>query len=231
MTFSSLMKALKSKSDKKHVSAMKRFGIRADRAIGVSIPALRGMAKSLTPNHSLAARLWDSGIHEARILASMVDEKDKITDAQLERWVSGFDSWDVCDQVCDNLISDTPFAYKKAFEWAKRKEEFVRRAGFTLMAMIGWFGKGRTDAEIEKFLPVIKKYSVDERNFVRKAVNWALRNIGKKSMKLNAKALKTAREIARINSKSARWIAADAIRELLNEKIRARIRVKEKMKQ
>jgi 3-methyladenine DNA glycosylase AlkD len=158
----------------------------------------------------------------------MIDEKDKVTDAQLESWVLDFDTWDICDQTCDNLISDSKFAYKKAFQWAARSGEFVRRAGFTLMAMIGWYGKGCSEEQILAFLPLIEKYATDERNFVKKAVNWALRNIGKaRSMRLHAAALKTARLLEKSASKSARWIAKDAIRELTSEKKLDRLKAKD----
>lgn len=229
MTYAQIIKKLKSLENKKNIAGMARFGInpKKSKALGVSIPVLRSMSKTIKPDHALAANLWSSGIHEAKILAGMVEEKDKLTSKQLDLWVLGFDTWDICDQTCDNLISDSKFAYKKALQWAARKEEFVRRAGFTLMAMIGWYGKGCTDMQILGFLPLIEKYSVDERNFVRKAVNWALRNIGKaRNMDFHAAALKTARRLEKSDSKSARWIAKDAIRELTSTKIINRLKEK-----
>ena len=209
---------------------MSRFGLAPEKskALGIPMPVIRAMAKTIKPDHKLAAQLWDSGINEAMILASMIDEQDKVTEKQLDSMVLDFYDWGVCDQTCDNLISESKFAYKKAIEWAARKEEFVRRAGFTLMAMIGWYGKGCSDKQILAFLPLIEKYSTDERNFVRKAVNWALRNIGKGStMAFHAAAMKTARKLEKSESKTARWIAKDAIRELTSIKIIKRIKDRE----
>ena len=141
----------------------------------------------------------------------------------MERWVKDFDSWDICDQLCGNLFDKTPFAYKKTFEWSKRKEEFVKRAGFVLMASLSVHDKKAGDGKFEQFMPIIKKHSIDDRNYVKKAVNWALRNIGKRNISLNEKAIKTAEEIKKFDSKSARWIANDAIRELTSDKVKKRL--------
>ncbi|MEK6796967.1 MAG: DNA alkylation repair protein [Spirochaetota bacterium] len=220
------MKRLMALKSTKDMARMARVGMRMENALGISLYDIRDLARSIKPDHALAARLWASRYNEARILAGMIDEKDKVTDAQLESWVHDFDSWEICDQTCDNLISDSRFAYKKAVAWAARKEEFVRRAGFTLMAMIGWYGKGYSDARIKKFLPIVVRYADDERNFVKKAVNWALRNIGKgRSIALHTAALRTAKILARSDSKSARWIGKDAIRELTSKKKIDRLRV------
>jgi 3-methyladenine DNA glycosylase AlkD len=146
-----------------------------------------------------------------------------VTDAQMESWVKDFDSWDVCDQCCSNLFDKTKFAHQKAVEWSKREETFVKRAGFTLMATLAVHDKTAVDEEFLKFLSVIKDGSVDNRNFVKKAVNWALRQIGKRNHNLNEMAIKVAEEIQQINSKSARWIASDAIRELTSEAVQNRL--------
>ncbi len=233
MTYTQIIAKLKSLENKNNVAGMARFGIdpKNAKALGIPLPVLRAMAKTITPDHVLAGKLWASRIHEAKLLAGMVDEKDKVTEKQLESMALDFDTWDITDQTCDNLISDSKYACEKAVEWAYRKEEFVRRAGFTLMAMIGWYGKGCSDKQIMAFLPVIEKYSTDERNFVKKAVNWALRNIGKGStMAFHDAALRSARRLEKSDSKSARWIAKDAIRELVSPKIIKRIREREDRK-
>jgi 3-methyladenine DNA glycosylase AlkD len=208
----------------KNVAGMARFGINPHQTLGVSIPNLRKMAKQIGSDHALALELWASGIHEARILASMIDAPVCVTPAQMEAWVKDFDSWDVCDQVCMNLFEKTKHAYHLAIAWSKREEEFVKRAGFALMACLAWHDKKARDGAFIKFMPAIKRGATDERNFVRKAVNWALRNIGKRNRALNQAAIQTAREIQHLDSKAARWIASDALRELTNAKIQKRLR-------
>ena len=213
---------LRSQANPANVAGMARYGINTENSLGLSIYDLRKIAREIKKDHALALKLWGSGIHEARILASFVDEPEKVTEAQLERWVKDFNSWDVVDQVSD-LIWRTPFVIKKIHEWSKRDEEFVRRAAFSLLAEIAWHDKKMADAGFEQFFPVIKAAATDERNFVKKAVNWALRNIGKRNRALNKRAIEVAREIQKIDSKSARWIAADAIRELTGEAIQKRL--------
>lgn len=203
---------------------MARFGINPHNTLGVSIPILRQLAKEIGTDHTLALDLWKSGIHEARILAAMTADPARTTDALMDRWVKDFDSWDVCDQVCMNLFEKSDSAYRKAIAWSKRDEEFVKRAGFALMACLAWHDKNATDTAFLKFIPAIKRGSTDNRNFVRKAVNWALRNIGKRNHVLNHAAIETARAIQQIDSKTARWIASDALRELTSNKLQARLR-------
>jgi len=219
-----ILRKLRSMPNPKAVEGMARFGINPENAYGVSVPNLRMMAKEIGRNHVLAQQLWSSGIHEARILASMIDVPEKVTEKQMETWVKDFASWDVCDQCCSNLFDKTEFAYQKAVEWSKRNEEFVKRAGFVLMATLSVHDKKANDAEFLKFLPIIERESVDDRNFVKKAVNWALRQIGKRNVDLHKKAIKAAREIQRLDSKSAQWIAADALRELTSPAIQKRLR-------
>jgi len=209
-----VLKKLKDLSNPKAVEGMARFGINPKNTYGVSIPNLRKLAKEIGKNHELAQNLWDSGIHEARILASMIDEPANVTEKQMDRWVIGFDSWDICDQVCMNLFDKLPFVFEKAIKFADRKEEFVRRSGFALMACLAVHDKKAEDSKFLKFFPVIKKYSTDDRNFVKKAVNWALRQIGKRNPGLRKAAINTAEEISKIDSKSAKWVASDALREL-----------------
>ena len=228
MECAEVLKKLKSLSDPKAVEGMARFGINPKNTYGVSIPKLRNLAKELRRitndnNHRLAQKLWSSGIHEARILASMVDDPEKVTDTQMERWVGDFDSWDVCDQCCSNLFDKTRFAYQKAVEWSSRKEEFVKRAGFTIMACLAVHDKRANDDTFLKFLALMKKGAVDDRNFVKKAVNWALRQIGKRNPELNKAAIETAKEIKKMDSKSAKWIASDAIRELTGSAVWKRL--------
>ena len=205
-----------------NVEGMSRYGISSKNTLGVSVPVLRKMAKEIGRNHTLAQRLWSSGIHEARLLAGFIDEPVKVTQEQMEAWAADFESWDVCDQVCSNLFDKTSFAYVKAEEWSSRQEEFVKRAGFVLMAALAVHDKKAPDEKLTVFLPLILRESTDERNFVRKAVNWALRQIGKRNSNLHTEALKTANKILGLDSKSARWIASDAIRELQNKHFKAK---------
>ncbi|RJQ56032.1 MAG: DNA alkylation repair protein [Actinobacteria bacterium] len=203
---------------------MARFGINPENTLGISIPTLRKMAKSMGKDHRLALRLWHSEIHEARILAAFIDEPGEVTEEQMDEWVAAFDSWDVCDQVCANLFDRTPFAYEKALEWSARSGEFEKRAGFALMAALAWHDKQAPDEKFLPFLPVIEREAADERNFVKKAVNWALRQIGKRNEVLNRAAIATAERIGRQQSKAARWTASDALRELTSEKLCQRLR-------
>lgn len=214
---------LRKNSNVKNVEGMTRFGINPANTLGVSMPFLRSFAKKIGKNHELALELWNSGIHEARILAALVDDWRFVSEKQADSWASDFDSWDVCDQVCMNLFDKTPFAFKKAIQWSKRKEEFVRRAGFALMAVLAVHDKKAKDADFEIFFPSILAASGDERNFVRKAVNWALRQTGKRNRALNKKAILLAKKLERTDSRSARWIAKDALRELQCEAVRKRL--------
>jgi 3-methyladenine DNA glycosylase AlkD len=224
MQLNEILKTLKSLGDPKAVEGMARFGINPKNTYGVSIPNLRALAKETGKNHSLAQELWLSGVHEARILAGMVDSPELVTEDQMERWVTDFDSWDVCDQVCSNLFDKTEFAHQKAVEWSGRSEEFVKRAGFVLMAALSVHDRKAKDEAFLRFLPIIKAESTDDRNFVWKAVNWALRQIGKRNKRLNKEAIRTAKEIQAMSSKSARWIASDALKELTGEAVQKRLR-------
>lgn len=226
MQYREILKRLKSLANPAIATGMARFGSKPKKALGISAPNLRQLAKEIGRDHRLALRLWDSGIHEARILASLIDEPEKVTEAQMERWVKDFDSWDVCDACCCNLFDKTPVAYQKAAAWSRRKEEFVKRAGFALVAYLAVHDKKAKDEQFIRFLPIIKRASSDERNFVKKAVNWALRQIGKRNVALNRLAIQTAKEIHAMDSKTARWIAADALRELGSAKIKKRLRDK-----
>ena len=224
MKTSDIIKKLKKLENKKNREGMARYGINVENAFGVSIPVLRKFAREIGKDHSMALELWETGFHEARLLACLIDEPGKVKEEQIEKWVKDFDSWDICDICCSNLFDQTPFAYKKVFEWSRREEEFVKRAGFVLIACLAVHDKKAKDSEFEKFFPVIKRECTDERNFVKKAVNWALRGIGKRNISLNKRAIETANEILKLDSKTARWVAKDALRELQSDKVQKRLR-------
>ena len=192
---------------------MARFGINPHGTLGVPIPVLRRIAKDIGRDHALAEQLWTSGIHEARILASMIAELPRVTNTLMDRWVRDFDSWDVCDQVCGNLFRYSPLAWKKAEQWSRAKHEFVKRAGFVLMAGLTVADKNAPDACFIPFLALIEREAYDERNFVKKAVNWALRQIGKRNAELRIKSMATTQTLLTQSSASARWIARDALRD------------------
>jgi 3-methyladenine DNA glycosylase AlkD len=224
--YNEILQKLKALSNPKAVEGMARFGINPNNTYGVSIPTLRKIAKEAGTNHTLAQQLWASGIHEARIIASMIDAPEQVTEEQLENWVNDIDSWDLCDQCCSNLFCKTNFAYKKAVEWTQRNEEYIKRAGFVLIAELAIHDKKKNDEEFLKFLPIIKRESTDNRNFVKKAVNWALRQIGKRNINLNKATIQTAQQIKTIGSKTAKWIASDTLRELTSPAIQTRLKRK-----
>jgi 3-methyladenine DNA glycosylase AlkD len=222
-TADEIVAGLRAQANSANAAGMARFGINPAQTLGVSMPALRSMAKTIGRDHNLAQALWETGLHEARILAALVDEPSQVTKAQMERWAKDFDSWDVCDQVCGSLFDRTPYADEKAKAWSASKREFVKRAGFVLMAAKAVHDKGAPDEVFLGWLPIIEREAGDERNFVRKAVNWALRQIGKRNRRLHAEALAVARRLEGQDSKAARWVGADAVKELNSEKTRARI--------
>lgn len=224
MNSKQILTELKSMSNPAAVAGMARYGINPRKTYGVSIPNLRKLARQAGPDHRLAARLWTTGIHEARILASMIDRPEFVDEAQMESWAADFDSWDVCDECCNNLFSRTELARRKAIEWSKREEEFVKRAGFVLMATLAVHEREAPDKLFVKFLSLVRRESGDDRNLVKKAVNWALRQIGKRSLYLNAKAIETARQIQGQDTRTARWIAADALRELTGPAVQHKLR-------
>lgn len=226
MEIEEIIKELESLSNPEDVEGMARFGINPEKAYGVRIPELRKMAKKAGKDHHLAENLWNFGYHEARILATMIDDPAEVSEEQMEKWVLDFNTWDICDQCCMNLFDKTPFAYKKVFEWSKREEEFVKRAAFTMMAVLAVHDKKAMNEKFEQFFPIIIRESNDNRNFVKKAVNWALRGIGKRNMVLNKMAIEAAMEIKELNSKSAKWISYNALRELESEKIQNRLKTK-----
>jgi 3-methyladenine DNA glycosylase AlkD len=219
-----VLEKLKKQARPDQLEGMARFGMTVEQRMGVSIPDLRKLAKQLGQDNELALELWKTGIAESKILASMIDDPNKLTEEQLEDWVKDIDSWDVCDQVCMNLFEKNPLAWKKIIDWSSREEEFVKRTAFSLIACLAWHDKKASDEKLIELFPVIVRGATDERNFVRKAVNWALRNIGKRNLNLNEAAINTAKEIQGLDSKAARWIASDALRELQSEAIQTRLK-------
>ena len=216
MEVSIVINLLRQKSSPVYLDGMQRFGIANQRALGVRVSDLRQIAKTIKKDHELALELWKTGIHEARILASMIDDPNKVTEAQFDSWTADFNSWDVCDQICSNLLHYTPFAVAKAIDYSARSEEFIKRAGFVLMAARAVKDKQADDLIFLQFFPIIEREANDGRNFVKKAVNWALRQIGKRNSNLKKMATASAERIMEQSSKSAKWIATDALRDLSN---------------
>ena len=202
---------------------MEKYKVGCKDKYGISMPVLRKLSKKIGKNHQLALKLWKHGYHESRILATLIEEKDKVDENQLEKWVNDFDSWDICDQACINLFINMPMAISKIKEWAKSDKEFVKRTSFSLIAVIAVHNKNEEDSYFERFFPLIKEACIDEKNYVKKAVNWALRNIGKKNKYLNKKAIEVANEILEMDSKTAKWIGRDAIKELESKEVQNRL--------
>ncbi len=222
MNATEILERLAACKSEKNRRGMARFGINVERAYGVGVTTIRKLRKGLRRDHALAAELWESGVHEARIFACLIDEPARVSDGQMERWALDFDSWDLCDQCCSNLFDKTPCALEKARAWPERDREFVKRAGFVLMCALAVHDKKAPDRIFLDFLPLIERQAHDERNYVKKAVNWALRQIGKRNPALNAAARETAERILAQDAKAARWIARHALRELAGEKILAK---------
>jgi 3-methyladenine DNA glycosylase AlkD len=229
MRLQQLMTVLESLGSEAVRQSQAQFGIRTDRdrAHGITTPQLKALARRLGRSHELAAELWNSGVLEARILAALVEDPAKVTRAQMDRWARAFDNWGVCDACCCYVFRKTPFARAKAIQWSSHKDEFVKRAGFALMAYLAVHDKKSGDHAFAEWLPIIERESDDDRPFVRKAVNWALRQIGKRSARLNALAIARAEAIKLRGTRSARWIASDALRELRGPNVRSRLGLKD----
>lgn len=210
---------LKQNENSKNKIGMARFGINTDKAFGISVKFLRALGKEIGKNHKMALELWESGYHEARILATIIDEPEKTSKTQLNNWLKDVNSWDLCDQLCNNLIVKTVYAYDLAFQWSKSKSEFTKRAGFTLFAVISVHWKHLSDNDFIRIFPRIIEEADDNRNFVKKAVNWALRQIGKRNSNLNKLAVEVAQKLISMESKSAKWIGRDAFDELTSDKV------------
>jgi len=218
-----IVEKIKSLENPENIKGMARFGIRPKAEVyGVPMPKLRQMAKEIKKDHKLAKELFKSGVHEAKVLATIIARKEELTEKEIEEWIKTFDSWDIVDQCCQNLFWQSEICRKKISEWAEKEDEFIRRTAFSLIAILAAKDKEMKDAEFLNFFPLIKRYSIDERNFVKKSVNWALRQIGKCNRKLNKEAVKLAKEIREIgekeNSKAAKWIASNALSELNSPK-------------
>lgn len=230
MTVNEIIKKLKSLGDPENVAGMERFGIVTQNSFGISAPVLKQFAKEVkkdaTDRHALALELWETGIYDARAVAFLIDDPKLVTPKQMEAWAKDFDNWATVDGTCGYLFCRTPFAYDKAVEWTQKKSEFIKRAGFSLMAYLAVHDKKADDAKLAAFFPLIERHAYDDRNFVKKAVNWALRQIGKRNLNLNKIAIEAAERIKLQNTKTARWIAADALRELKREKVAERLRSK-----
>ncbi len=223
--YEEVLEKLRALADPESLAGMAGYGIRTGRSWGVTLPKMRSLAREIGVSHRLEERLWDAGIRETRLLATMVDDPKVLTEEQAERWVKDLDSWDVCDGCC-MFLARAELAPRKCVEWSARDEEFVKRAGFVVMARLAVGDETAGDELFEGFLPIIKRESTDQRNYVRKGVNWALRQIGKRNPALNRKAIETAREIQRMDSRSARWIASDALRELTGQAVQERLLAK-----
>lgn len=214
MTAPQILAELRARANPSNVAGMARYGINTRGTLGVPVYELRALARQIGRSHALAARLWASGIHEARILATIIDDPALVTRRQMDAWARDFDSWDVCDQACQNLFRYTPHAWAMAVKWAHSDREFVRRAAFALMAGLAGKAKDAPDEDFLTLFPLLASAATDERNMVKKALNWALRAIGKRNPKLRRAAIAAAEEIRMLDSRSARWIASDALREL-----------------
>jgi len=221
------LKELGSSERREH---MAKYGINVENAYGVSIPDLRKLAKTIGRDHKTALKLWETGVHDARLLASMIEEVDKVTRSQMDAWAKDFNSWDICDQCCNNLFVFTVYSDIKANFWSKSNVEFVKRAGFVLMAVQAVHHRTENNDKFIAYFDIIKRNAEDDRNFVKKAVNWALRQIGKRNWELNELALEVCEELKKRDSNTAKWIAADAIRDLTSNTAERRIRASLKKK-
>jgi len=230
MKVEEILKKLKSLENLENVAGMKRFGITAKKAFGVSAPVLKEIARDVKKRaedrHELALELWETGFHEARIVAYLIDDPKQVTESQMDSWARDFDNWAICDGACGHLFCKTGFAYQKVFEWSAREEEFIKRAGIVLIAYLAVHDKKAADEKIAEFLPLLEKCACDERNFIKKAVNWSLRQIGKRNLNLNKLAVETAEKIKAQDTKPARRIASDALRELRSENVIKRLKNK-----
>jgi 3-methyladenine DNA glycosylase AlkD len=222
-TVAEVLTKLRAKANPKNVAGMAKFGMSVESRLGVSVPVMRKLAKEIGRDHRLAQSLWKTGIAEAQIVAALIDDPAAVTSSQMDRWVKDFDSWDVCDQACLSLFDKSPLAWQRIPVWAKREEEFVKRAAFALLAGLAWHDKQAADSRFVDLFPILIKGADDDRNYVKKAVSWAIRNIGKRNRKLNRATVKLAKDIQRIDSKAARWVAADALRELQSEAVQRRL--------
>ena len=225
-SYSEIIAEIKSQQDPDAIAGMARYGISAEGNYGVCTPALFDIARRVGTDHDLAQRLWSSGIRDARIVAMKIDDPRLVTEEQMDSWAKDFKSWDICDGCCLHLFADAEPARKKAIQWSRSKSEYIKRAGYVMMAVIAVHDKKGGDESIRAFFPLIIKGATDERNYVKKAVNWALRQTGKRNLRMNKEAISVAKKIQKVDSKAARWIAADALRELTSDKVQDRLKKK-----
>ena len=223
MNFQDVIAYFEEISDESVVNSNKRFAIGCEYSYGIRLPVIRKLAKEIGKDHDLAIELWNHPYHESHLLATMIEEKEKVTSKQLNEWVNSFYSWDIVDQACINLLVDLPQARDNIFIWCESEKEFVKRTAFSLIAVIAVRDKNAESEYFDKYFPLIKKASFDNRNFVKKSVNWALRQIGKRDIECNRKALDVAYEISQFDDKACRWISSNAIRELESEKVQKKL--------
>lgn len=218
MDLKEILKHLRSMKDPSAVQGMARYGINPHNNLGISVKRLRNLRKQIGINHDLSLQLWNTGIHDARLLACFIDDPTCLTSDQMDAWAHDFDSWDICDQACTCLFDKSPLAWKKIFEWAKSNQEFIKRGAFSLIAGLAVHDKQAKDNQFLDCASLIKNHANDDHNYVKKSVNWALRNIGKRNQFLNNKMIQLSQEILLLDARSAKWIARDALRELKSEK-------------
>ena len=223
MTTHEILRYLRSKGSKKNVEGMARYGIVSPKAFGVSVKHLTALSKRIGTDHTLALKLWDTGWFEARILAAFIADPGEMTRTLMNRWANDFDNWAITDGLCLHLFRYTPYAHAQAKLWCGRKKEFVKRAGFSMIATLSVHDKKAPDKTFTSYLRIIERHAIDDRNAVKKAVNWALRQIGKRNASLYRRAIVTAERLEKKKSPAARWVAKDALREFRNPKIRARV--------
>ena len=217
---------LKAHGNAKFRDGLARYGLPTEKAFGVSVATIKQYAKALGRDHDLAMALWQTGWTDARMLAALVGEPHRVTAAEMDAWCRDFDSWGIVDTVCFALWDQSPLAWKKAKQWAKRKPEFEKRAGFVLMACLAAHDKAAEDAGFLGFLPLIEEGAGDERNFVKKGVSWALRHIGHRNAKLHAAAVKASRRLAAANDSTRRWVGKDALRDLLRPPVLRKVKAR-----
>lgn len=228
MTSTEVLKYLKRHGRKRNIETMKHFGIDTPKAFGVTAPVVRKLAKQIGTDHPLAQKLWRTGFHEARVIAALIADPDKTTISMMEQWVNDFDSWALCDACCGELFDYTSYAVAQAQAWSTRRKEFVKRAGFVLMAELAVHDTSMENSVFVSFFPLIERESTDKRNFVKKAVNWALRQIGKRNVFLHSRAMTMAKTLSRHPDSTAQWIGTDALKELRSDIVRRRLIRKKK---
>ena len=221
-----VLNELKRLATKKTLDGMARYGLPSDNALGVSIADIQKVAKSVGQNHELAEKLWTTRVYEAQLLASFVDEPDKVTSAQMDRWCRDFDNWGVVDTVCFKLFDQVPGAWKKVEPWSKKRGEFQKRAGYVLLACLSGHDKKATNEQFLRCLPLIEEAATDDRNFVKKGVSWALRGIGRRNLELNKAATELAQRLTKSTDPTARWLGKEALREFSRAVVKRQLKKK-----